>query len=748
MIGGFPPTQYRITLSGKDPMFPEHQNSSSQRINVTFDLLNPGQVYNISIACSIQGIDCPGPVQYIQATTNCTAPDSIEPLNIDCQQPTDGFPIYWNCTANWTRANANCPGNVRYLYGINGTYTNETDKNSVIFSLNGHQLYNFIVKARNSENIVSASVNKSQQSGVLEPVSGPRAEETTSNGTCVYVSWNPPNSRDANGEIIAYRHRCTNRTAWNETVSTSLEYCGYEPEQSVTCEIQASTSKGFGPSTTVSAIIQCTEPPQPHFNIASFKNTSASASLIIILEKSQSLCPSVPYYIIKVQHLNGSVIYQDTVLTSGNFVIQNLSGFTTYIVTVEVRIGDNLKSETSLTVLTVETEVPGEPHIEHLTSTPSCVFINASKPLDPNGVITAYLFSCQPNPETVIDVPPTATHVVTQLCGLPSSSLINCSVRAVNSIGTGMPVYVSTYTELKLLFSSPPKLLSLDASKPAFVRVKIFEVETERNDTNIRSYLVLLQDSEVTKAEDSEPIVCDVVKGNCMTAAEIENNVVTTDGYIFYIGDGNEYGEYINRPLTPGNSYILQLAISVQLFSGDDVYYQTIAGMTSITVPSAFCEPPPIIANAIVGNSSKAKVGQEVLYACDDGYQRTSGNYQLTCTITKSYETLWTGEHPNCSKTQGVAIGLGVATLAVILAVGILVVYLKWKKQPFSESESSPAQSGNSGDYMVPARAKPSEYSSLELRVDSRVCRYDSCEGELVGKNPIGEDAYETVSYE
>ncbi|XP_067942675.1 uncharacterized protein [Watersipora subatra] len=394
-------------------------------------------------------------------------------------------------------------------------------------------------------------------------------------------------------------------------------------------------------------------------------------------------------------------------------------------------------------VLTVETEVPEKPHIENLTSTPRCMFINASKPLDPNGVITKYLFACLTNEETVIDVPPTATHAATQLCGLPSSSLINCSVRAVNSIGTGEPVYVSGYTELEVLFSSPPKLLPLDASKIALVRVKIFNAQIQRSDINIRSYFVLLQDFDVRKAEKSEPVDCDVMKGNCMTMAEIERNLVTADGYIFYIGDGKEYGEYVNSPLTPGKSYLLQLAISFQLPLEDDVYYHTVAEVTSITVPPAFCESPPTIANAIAGNNEKAKIGQKVLYSCIDGYQKTGGDSQLTCTITEANKTLWTGEHQHCSKC--IAIGSGAAALAVVLAVGILVVYLKWKKQSSSERGSSPAESDSVNDYIVPVRAKPFEYSSIEFCADSCVCGNDFCRDELVGETSTTDYCYEMV---
>ena len=52
---------------------------------------------------------------------------------------------------------------------------------------------------------------------------------------------------------------------------------------------------------------------------------------------------------------------------------------------------------------------------------------------------------------------------------------------------------------------------------------------------------------------------------DCYIAAELESQLTNGDGYTFYIGDGKEYGGYINRALEPGVSYSAEIAITIAL---------------------------------------------------------------------------------------------------------------------------------------------------------------------------------------
>ncbi|XP_067942872.1 phosphatidylinositol phosphatase PTPRQ-like [Watersipora subatra] len=500
-------------------------------MNVTFGQLNPGQVYNISIACSIQGIGCPGEVQYIQANTNCTAPDSIDPLNIDCQQSTDGFPIYWNCTANWTRANANCPGNVRYHYGLNGTYTNETENNSVTFSLSGHQLYNFIVEGINSDNISSAPVNKSQQSGVLAPQFKP--DQLTVIGMvpgCINIAWETPTY--PGGTIQSYKIVCDRKPELQVDPNTqTFQHCEYAPYINITCAVSAFNTE-WGEWLNVTGRSLCADPTFPEkidsMYEDTFDNGSNTRTIQLDIENVNPNCESL----LPLKYKVNDSSYQS------NATFSRLKAVTPYTFMVNATNKAGNSSHTIITVVTGESKPASGPKMEEPTINGKCVYISWKPPSsqDANGEIIGYRYRCTNGAAWKGTASPSLEY-----CEYKTGQFLTCEIQANTSQGFGPSTTVST---------------------------------------------------------------------------------------------------------------------------------------------------------------------------------------TILCTA------------------QGIAIGSGVAALAVVLAVGILVVYLKWKKQPSSERGSSPAASGSSGDYAVSVKAKPTDDLSLELPGNSPCQRDDS---EIFEENPNNDDANETV---
>ena len=64
--------------------------------------------------------------------------------------------------------------------------------------------------------------------------------------------------------------------------------------------------------------------------------------------------------------------------------------------------------------------------------------------------------------------------------------------------------------------------------------------------------------------------------------------------------------------------------------------------------PSNYCEPPPTIENTESAFTSNSTLGDTVLYACQNGLIKVSGDSRLTCSLTQSYDSSWTGSLIDC----------------------------------------------------------------------------------------------------
>lgn len=50
---------------------------------------------------------------------------------------------------------------------------------------------------------------------------------------------------------------------------------------------------------------------------------------------------------------------------------------------------------------------------------------------------------------------------------------------------------------------------------------------------------------------------------DCYIAAEIDEDLIGEEGYVFHIGDGEMYGGYLNRPLQQDTYYSASIAFAV-----------------------------------------------------------------------------------------------------------------------------------------------------------------------------------------
>ncbi|XP_067947071.1 receptor-type tyrosine-protein phosphatase delta-like [Watersipora subatra] len=478
MIGGLPPTEYRVVSSGNNSTQTVQHDPASPRLTVEFTKLETGNLYTFTISCLVQGVKCPGDSYPAIIFTECDVPDLPGPITFTSEKFQHDGRQRWKYTASWEAStNVNCGGVLKYRYKLKERNTSDQqEETTTVFYIDGSEEFEFMVKAENSQKS-SEFRRKTETSGVLNPqFKSYQPSLTVVNTSCVSLTWIEP--QYPGGSINLYQFRCDSGNWSNVTTSKSVKICEYQPYTSTQCEVRAWNSAGSGTSNSISATTQCAEPvfSKPPTFEEGYDGAKRRRQVIVTVEEVAPQCASLNPLEYKLTGRGYST----------NMIIRDLNALTLYNITIRASNNEGLRSTKYITVKTGE--------LDSYSANKSCVVAEWEEPVQPNGVIIMYEYQCV-REEKEYPQWTSTTEQVLEDCGYEPGSIVKCKVRAWTAIGTG-PAY-EFFVNIKCDNPSTPSFL-LNSTKVSSEETTIIISleESMHKCRSIENYTILIHDPE------------------------------------------------------------------------------------------------------------------------------------------------------------------------------------------------------------------------------------------------------------
>ncbi|XP_067942495.1 uncharacterized protein [Watersipora subatra] len=744
--------KYTLSVDGHNPI--GHQFETGLSVTFYWPKIKIARTSGkFEVSCWTDEGVCPGPVTYgtFEKGRVCTAPGQVEQLTAQLisgpEVKRNGQKLY-KYTINWKEPVINCDylhSIHPYIYKLNNGPEMFTMDTKVVVQADAGTNASFKVKAQNADNLTSDVTIIRLQAPPAAPGPPLNLMMQTVKNSCVSLTWENP--LYSNGKITNYQYKCYD-TTWEDVVepeSLKSTVCDMPANTNVSCKVRAiNDHKEAGDeSVSASALAGCADPSVPQdFNATKIGSVIKDRSgqkkwnYTVSWQKPAEInCNNIDHYVV-FKTLNTMQI------VSNSSVVLTLDAGSTAEINITA-VNNKGLSSSLIEHLLVDEAVPTDGPEITLKFSSTCVNLYINKPKHPNGVIIAYQYWCSKVESELQGAIPVKSldineGLIPKVCDLPPTHKITCNVKALNKAGTSPPTVMEGYTKASVSIDRQIEILPADERQPHSVIIKVYPVKLDDSALVLSSYLVLLTKQAGEQEHSSE---------NWTKIANLASALVTDDGYTLYIGDGKQYGECTNSPLEPGASYLVKVAISVQLQQENITIYQDMDQQTGFQAPSHYCQSAKLIENSIHDGNSSQRVGEKVLYACIDGYVKSGGDAILVCSLSKDYEPYWKGSTIVCTKipaeNKGVYIGAGVGggVLLVSIATAVAVVIIKKRKKAV-DNQRAEAETDANREYTEMSSQEPSNYAKIDA-TDVIVASESNHYGNLANDSQDGE--YETL---
>ncbi|KAK3880687.1 hypothetical protein Pcinc_014844 [Petrolisthes cinctipes] len=385
----------------------------------------------------------PGPASASTATQGVLPVSSVTPTAVPSNS--HHLEVSWTLSLDIGR----CPGYYKVTWSgkQNGEAGIQGTTSYTITDLDTWTTYNVCVDSGDdADNLFGRP--KCEEGTTDEDIPGsPPTDIATTSVTedSLTVQWGPP--QIPNGVIVNYKVTWSPDDGTADTTEMTYKITGLLPCSSYTVSVSAVTSKGNGPSGDTSNSTQPAVPGAPgDVIVAMAVDRSDSLDVTWTQAEAPGKCDITSNIVSWSPSSAGVPLDTMTLDPTESYTITGLDPWTTYLVCVRASTLGGDGPDAPCVNMTTDEDVPGPPQNLNVmgSTTPESITVKWDPPSSPNGVISYYSLTWNPDDPSDNVITNDTTYTLTDL--LPCT-IYTISVSAATSKGSGDPSNITGATQ-------------------------------------------------------------------------------------------------------------------------------------------------------------------------------------------------------------------------------------------------------------------------------------------------------------